>query len=106
MARFRILEEDPARLCPEFFSAPDWTLLVGFWQSPAYFVDHESLIREELTFGAPPAGRIADLLEQITSTNTVSVDVRRGDYVTDPDVNRRMGVLDERYYRRASRHDR
>jgi hypothetical protein len=101
LARFRVLEEDPARLCPEFFSAPDWTLLVGFWQSPAYFAEHESLIREELTFREPPAGRTAELLEQIASTNSVSVHVRRGDYVTDPDVNLRMGVLDERYYRRA-----
>jgi len=101
LARFRVLEEDPALFCPQFFSAPDWTLLVGYWQSPTYFADYESVIREELTFRDPPDVRTTDLLEQIASTNSVSLHVRRGDYVTDPDVNRRMLVLDERYYERA-----
>lgn len=101
VARFRILEEGPSGLCSEFFSAQDWTLLDGFWQSPAYFADHESRIREEFAFRVPPAGRTADLLGQIASTNSVSVHVRRGDYVTNEYVSTRMGALDEPYYRRA-----
>jgi hypothetical protein len=100
-ARFDALRQDFVAFCPEFFSASDGTLLIGYWQSEAYFARHERQIREEFTLRSPPLGRNAELLEEIGSTTAVSVHVRRGDYVSNPKVNTRIGVLDEHYYREA-----
>ena len=101
IARFRALQQDFVAFCPEFFSAPDWTLLVGYWQSEAYFARHAEQIRDELTIRSPPGPRLACLLEEVRVGTSVSVHVRRGDYVTNPEVNRRIGALDERYYHHA-----
>lgn len=100
-ARFDALQQDFVAFCPEFFSAPDGTLLIGYWQSEAYFAGHEAQIREEFTLQSPPLGRNAELLEEIGAATAVSVHVRRGDYVSNPEVNTRIGVLDEHYFRRA-----
>jgi len=67
---------------PAFHEMPDGTLLVGFFQSPLYFQGIESVLREELDLTRlvlpTDSLRFEDLLQNQT---TVSLHVRRGDYV-------------------------
>jgi hypothetical protein len=100
-ARFNVLHHKGFELEPEFFEADDWTHLVGYWQSERYFRFHADTIREELSFRSPPGAHLERMLDRIASTTPVSVHVRRGDYLSDPETDAYHGVLPPEYYRRA-----
>ena len=89
---------------PEVLDLPDGSRLQGYWQSERYFADAADDVRRELTLERPAAGRNAELLERIDACHAVSVHVRRGDYVTVPEIHAAHGLCSLDYYRRASRH--
>jgi Glycosyl transferase family 11 len=99
-ACFTVLRQRGFDFEPAFFDAPDGTHLVGFWQSERYFVDHAEQVRRDLALPEPlPAA--APLLERVGHGLSVSLHVRRGDYVHDAVTRRVHGVLSDAYYRRA-----
>jgi hypothetical protein len=81
---------------PEVLTAADQTYLLGYWQFEAYFADHEPVIRQAFTFPSmqTQSNRLA---ETIRARPSVSVHVRRGDYLAED----RLGFLDAAYYARA-----
>jgi len=87
----------------DLLNAPDNTYLRGYWQNPTYFADFESSIRRDFTFRADVVAAVADRATQLAAARlpVVSVHVRRGDYVTDRGVGKRMGTLERGYYLRA-----
>jgi len=89
--------------CPEIREAPDNTYLTGYWHSSRYFEDAEALLRAELTFKNDWDETNTEIAALIGASElpTVSAHVRRGDYVTDPGANRRLGTLEPDYYHRA-----
>jgi hypothetical protein len=96
--RLRELVEPPhGQPCPAVLTAGDNTYLRGYWQNVTYFADAERVLREDFTFRAPIPRETLDR----STLPSVSVHVRRGDYVTDPGVRDRMGTLEPDYYRRA-----
>jgi hypothetical protein len=86
---------------PIVLTLPDNSYLDGYWQSEKYFRDIEDIIREEFTVNYPLAGENLELAEIIQVTNSVSVHVRRGDYVASPNVNAFHGVCSADYYQDA-----
>ncbi len=72
--------------------------LEGYWQSEKYFIGIEHLIRKEFSFKLPATGKNKEILESILNTNSVSLHVRRGDYITNPTVNAVHGVCSLDYY--------
>ena len=97
----RILRQKGLEFQPAYFDAPDDTHLLGFWQSERYFVEHAEAIRRDLRFRRAPTGPLARLLDEIAVRPSVSVHVRRGDYVSDPVATAFHGVLAGDYYGRA-----
>jgi hypothetical protein len=98
------LEEPPfGRPCPEVLQAPDNTYLRGYWQNTTYFEAAESLLRQDFTFRPAIVELDAGPVQEIQASQlpSVSLHVRRGDYVTDSGVRERMGTLEPDYYRRA-----
>ena len=89
--------------CPQVLEAPDNTYLNGYWHSSHYFEDAEPFLRAELAFknGWDEANTAIAELIGASGLPTVSAHVRRGDYVTDPGANRRLGTLAPSYYQRA-----
>jgi len=75
--------------------------LSGYWQSERYFAEIADTIRRDFTVAAPPTGRNAALLGEITACDAVAVHVRRGDYVSDPATAARHGVCGLDYYTAA-----
>jgi hypothetical protein len=71
--------------------------LVGFWQSPKYFEDVADVIRSDLALSPQRAGVTPDLASEMRQDGTVSVHVRRGDYVTHP----LLSPCPSAYYRSA-----
>jgi hypothetical protein len=87
---------------PEVRALPDNVYLEGYWHSERYFVEHSANIRKELTVTAELMGRNRELADKLSVVNSVSVHVRRGDYVHNPTTNAYHGVCAPEYYHRAA----
>jgi len=80
-------------------------LLNGFFQSEKYFVDHADTIRREFSLKEPLSQKAQGYLREVESApNSVSVHVRRGDYVSDPKTTAFHGNCSWEYYESAMRH--
>ncbi|WP_040817456.1 alpha-1,2-fucosyltransferase [Litoreibacter arenae] len=82
--------------------APDGTYLHGYFQSERYFADVLDHLENELRIVTPPDTRNAEYADRIASAgHTVSLHVRRGDYVETSKSNSTHATCDEAYYLRA-----
>ncbi|WP_018611017.1 alpha-1,2-fucosyltransferase [Segetibacter koreensis] len=75
--------------------------LNGYWQNENYFKEIEEIIRQDFTFKTPANEKIESILQQIAATNSVSLHVRRGDYITLTEANQFHGVCSDTYYQKA-----
>jgi len=75
--------------------------LVGYWQSERYFQAISDIIRADFTFKLPLNTKNAELAEQISQVNAVSLHIRRGDYVQNPVTNAVHGLCSLDYYQAA-----
>ena len=76
--------------------------LDGFFQTEKYFIDKENEIRNDLTLKDPLSQRAVEILTKINScSNSISLHVRRGDYVSDKNTNLHHGTCDLSYYAKA-----
>jgi Glycosyl transferase family 11 len=82
--------------------ARERTYLDGYWQSEQYFGDVADTIRREFTMDFQPDARSREIADQIATTESVSVHVRRGDYITDPRASRARNVCTPDYYHRSA----
>lgn len=94
-----IVESEAAPLPPERISGD--ACLIGYWQDERGFADVRDTLRAELVPIAPPGAEDAEILRMIEGCESVSVHVRRGDYVTDPAAAARHGACPPAYYERA-----
>ncbi len=66
--------------------------LHGYWQMDRYFAGIADVLRKALTLRHPPDARNAAYLERLASRISVSMHVRRGDYVSNPKAVRVHGA--------------
>lgn len=76
-------------------------LLDGYWQSERYFADIAGIIRREFQVKGALDSVNAAYAERIASTDSVSIHVRRGDYVANSATNAVHGTCGLDYYHRA-----
>jgi hypothetical protein len=88
---------------PSVLDLPDRSYLIGYWQTEQYFMDIRATLLNEFAFKTKPAGHNQELLERITSTRSVSLHVRRGDYVSNKHAKKFHGTKDQAYYNAALR---
>lgn len=86
---------------PSVEALPDRTLLLGYWQSERYFSHISEEIRAEFRLIESLDRTDPHLVDHITSTESIAVHVRRGDYVSVPRATRGHGILGPAYYRNA-----
>lgn len=55
--------------------------LTGYWQSPKYFEDCESVVRDDFQFPIESTPNVNSLMDEISSKNSVMINVRRTDYL-------------------------
>lgn len=85
----------------EILSLPDNIYLDGYWQSEKYFSFFEGILRKELSFASQPSIINQEHLERIKRCNSVSVHIRRGDYISNRKTMDIHGFLGTDYYARA-----
>jgi len=76
-------------------------IIEGYWQSERYFNKIAEDIRRDLQPVTPPQVTIQGLLDQVMGTNSVSIHVRRGDFIHNPRAASSHVVCDLLYYQRA-----
>lgn len=73
----------------------------GYWQSEKYFKKIEDSIRGEFTLKEPLDDRFTNVIRQIENTPSVSLHIRRGDYVNDKKTKAVHDVCGLEYYEKA-----
>jgi hypothetical protein len=86
---------------PEILSVTGDVYLEGNWGSEKYFLDIEDILRKEFTLRQALDQTNENLAEQIRTVTSLSIHVRRGDFVTNPLTNQFHGVCSLDYYRSA-----
>lgn len=88
----------------EFFSYPKNTYLNGFWQSQNYFLQIRDLLLNEFTLRENLSEDVLKNRDKITQTNSVSLHIRRGDYVSNKNALDFHGLCSIEYYNSAIEH--
>lgn len=86
---------------PEINRVSGECYLEGYWQSEKYFKDAENVIREDFRFTKQLTGVNLKLSQQMKDCHSISLHVRRGDYVANAQTNSVHGVCSLDYYRDA-----
>jgi Glycosyl transferase family 11 len=97
-----VYQEPHFHFDPAFLELKPPVALHGYFQSERYFTSVAEELRRHFQPASPPAPeavRIAETIDRASAS--VSVHVRRGDYVTDALTSRVHGALGRDYYRRA-----
>ncbi len=95
------IREDTPRFDPRVLRAPRDAYLDGYWQSERYFGDVVDRVRSEFTFRDPLEGKSREIADRIGSCESVSLHVRRADYISHSRAAARHGTCPLEYYRRA-----
>ncbi len=83
---------------PRVLDSPSECYLEGYWQNEKYFKAVEETIRADFHIRLPLTPRAMEISDAIRSTESVCVNVRRGDFVSNPEANRFHGVCSLEYF--------
>ncbi|MBL7921771.1 MAG: alpha-1,2-fucosyltransferase [Bacteroidia bacterium] len=85
----------------EFLNLPKDTYLNGYWQSEKYFNSFREKLLTEITLKEPLSAAALLIDKNIGEVNSVSLHVRRGDFVSLKSANQFHGYLELDYYKAA-----
>lgn len=86
---------------PDILSAPNDVYLEGCWQSERYFADISDVLRHEFVVRYKPDPQNQKLADLIQCADSVSLHVRRSDYIYDSITNKTHGTCGKDYYERS-----
>ncbi len=97
-----VIKEQGFRYQSTVLQAPDGAYLDGYWQSERYFIDIAEIIQHDFSLKTPlDAVNAATLATISQQPEAVSIHIRRGDYVANPQTNAFHGVMELGYYDKA-----
>lgn len=98
----RLLKTNPYIFYESFLSSPNNSYLEGFWQSEKYFKNINSIIRKDFTLKKPLSDNAQRLQNQLKIYPiVVSIQIRRGDYVSNSNSFHYHGIPQVSYYKKA-----
>ena len=93
--------EGSARFDKNFYNLRGDVYLVGYFQSEKYFIDIRSDLFKQFRFKNKPSSDNIKIIEEVKKTNSVSVHIRRGDYISNNNASGFHGFQGIDYYRKA-----
>lgn len=96
-----IYEEPHFEFDPEVFNVKPDTYIHGFFQSEKYFTNIEQELRDDFKFKPTPDEANQAFIDKINSTNSVSLHIRRGDYVQKKRYQQKYATCSLDYYKRG-----
>ena len=93
---FQAYNEPHFHYTPKIISIPKRSFLKGYWQSELYFKDFAADIRKVFNFYNPIDKKNYLVADQINQNNSISIHVRRGDYLLKTNINHNVDLKE--YY--------
>lgn len=75
--------------------------LSGYWQSEKYFLHIRDTLLYDFSFPKNNSNQNKKIIDQIRVRNSISVHIRRGDYISDPTNSKNHGFIGVKYYQKA-----
>lgn len=97
----KYIKEKSFRFDPHFLRFGKSCYLDGYWQCEDYFHEISDVLRTEFKSKIALNTANREMKAAITSVNSVSVHIRRGDYISNPHANQFHGLCSLAYYRQA-----
>jgi Glycosyl transferase family 11 len=79
-------------------------ILIGIWQVEVYFKNVKDVLYKEFKFRKPKDKKNKILIEKINNCDSVSIHIRRGDYLHSQWKNAHAVINDISYYNKAANH--
>lgn len=92
------IEEKEFQYDESIFKDQESRYYIGYWQNERYFQDLRKPLLRDFTYNKPLSKTNSFLLSRIKNSNSVSIHVRRGDYIGHAQLG---GICDKAYYSRA-----
>lgn len=84
-----------------FFRLPKNTILEGYFQSEKYFLDIRKKLLQDFNYKHKATQETEEVIKKLKNCESVSIHIRRGDYVTNKNANQFHGLLGKEYYAKA-----
>jgi hypothetical protein len=102
-SKVKIIKEKELSFNPNIMNVKKDAYFIGYWQSEKYFKNIRSKILEELQPNERISKKRIEILNEIKSTrSSISVHIRRGDYVSNIKANNIHGTCGPEWYRFAA----
>jgi len=85
----------------KFLKIKNNTYIEGYFQTEKYFNSIRGDVIESFTLKNKASVKSAKIIDQIKNSDSVSLHVRRGDYVSNKNANKFHGLMGEAYYKKA-----
>lgn len=99
--QLRYVHEPVGKILPTARAYKDQVFLDGYWQSSTYFSGIEDLLRDELQLLIPMSNEDQRIASHMAQVDSISIHVRRGDYLSNTAANKMHGVCSLGYYEKA-----
>lgn len=83
---------------PRVLNAPENAYIHGYWPSEKYFKEAGDIVRRDFTFKNSEGADYERVLNDIKSSNSVSIHIRRGDYLWNKNQRIFTTCLPDYYY--------
>ena len=100
LGKYKYFYEPEFCYTEKFFKQKNNTYVEGYWQSEKYFKSIESIIHNEFVFKDYSSITNKELANHISGVNSVSIHVRRTDYVNEIGLQQH-GLCNVEYYQKA-----
>jgi len=87
----------------KFYSLKGNVYLIGYFQSEKYFIDIRKDLLKQFKFKNKTNSKNKKIIEETKKTNSVSIHIRRGDYVSNKNASNFHGLQGMNYYKKALR---
>jgi hypothetical protein len=96
---FKHVQEPYFHYWDGFNSLKKRTYLDGYWQSAKYFEESSESLLNEFKLKRDPGKLFNAILTKLSSSKSVGIHIRRGDYATNKQTKKFHGLLNDAYFR-------
>lgn len=97
----RRVQESHYHFTSDFFKIPNNSLIEGYFQSEKYFLEIKENLVKDFSLQIELSEAAEAWKQKIESTSSVSLHIRRGDYVESKEVSNHIGAQPLEYYKKA-----
>ena len=98
-SKYNLVEEKKLGFDQSLLNSPDQSYFTGYFQSELYFQSIQNSLSNELKLNVSQINDNLKYSELIKETNSVSLHIRRADYITDLESYKIHGTCSISYYR-------